>query len=371
MQMSNISKKSGLGRGLNSLLGGYSESAKEAGPETKQDIVLPKASIENSLENTKQTAVFHAESSKSTVKPIPQPAQTLAPQVASPSPALSPAAGAQAVVTVPVAQVPDAARIWKVAIDKLVANQNQPRQVFREEKLKELSESIKEQGILQPIVARKLDNGKFEIVSGERRWRASQMAGLHDVPVILRTIDDKKSLELAIIENVQRDDLNAIEEADAYQKLSKEFFMTQEEIAKRVGKERATVANLLRLLQLDSDVRQMIMKNELSQGHAKVLLSVQDAKEQKALAKKAVTKKWSVRQLEKEIKGLGEETKDKDSLDMDLTHQLVRSVAEDLQKQIGTKVQIDYSEGKGKISLYYYSDDQLTQITDKIKEAWL
>ena len=360
--MSNNTKKSGLGRGLNSLLGGYSDGPNATTQPTKQEVKTSAVNIENKKENEKQKAVFHAEGTKDVARAVVQvnsaSSNTTNPQGPTPQ--------AQS----PQSQIPEAARIWKVSIDKLVANQNQPRQVFQEHKLKELSDSIKEQGILQPIVARKLDSGKFEIVSGERRWRASQMAGLHDVPVILRAIDDKKSLELAIIENVQRDDLNAIEEAEAYQKLSKEFFMTQEEIAKRVGKDRATVANLLRLLQLDAEVRQMIMKSEITQGHAKVLLSVQDAKEQRSLAKKALSKKWSVRQLEKEIKGLGEESTNKSSLGLDLSQKLAIGLAEDLQKQIGTKVQIDYSQGKGKISLHFYSDDQLTQITDKIKEAW-
>ncbi len=363
MQMSNNTKKSGLGRGLNSLLGGYSEQAVSSPQVAKQAPVTANVSAENKKTIEKQTAVFHAEGVKEPTK-VTASIKTESSATANPQAPIS-------TTQLPQNQVPDAARIWKVSIDKLVANQNQPRQVFNEDKLRELSDSIKEQGILQPIVARKLESGKFEIVSGERRWRASQMAGLHDVPVILRVIDDKKSLELAIIENVQRDDLNAIEEAEAYQKLSKEFFMTQEEIAKRVGKERATVANLLRLLQLDEEVRKLILKSEISQGHAKVLLSVQDGKEQRNLAKKVVAKKWSVRQLEKEIKGLGEDKKSKNSLGLDLSQKLAIGLAEDLQKQIGTKVQIDYSQGKGKISLHFYSDDQLTQITDKIKEAWL
>ncbi len=334
--MSNNTKNSRLGRGLNSLLGGYSEE-----PAAEQQAAPKKSvSVEKNKEKPKQEKKFHAQAAKM---------------------------DSQAEVAQP--KVPDAARIWKIAVDKLQANENQPRQQFEEQKLKELSYSIKEQGILQPIVARKLAEGSYEIVSGERRWRAAQMAGLHDVPVILRNIDDKRSLELAIIENVQRADLNPVEEAEAYAQLQKEFGLTQEEIARRVGKERATVTNLLRLLQLHPNVRQRLMRGEISQGHAKVLLSLEGDLEQKRLAKQCYNKKWSVRQLEREVKKLKTPPKPSSEKE-DLSKQLAESIAEDLQKKIGSKVQVDYSSGKGKISIYFYSDEQFTSITDKVKEAW-
>lgn len=345
--MSNNTKNSRLGRGLSSLLGGYPEEEKEVkieleeeGKAKQQANAKKDVSVEKQKEKSKPSENFHATSTKEAVRPAKS-------------------------------SVPDAARVWKLAVDKLQANAEQPRQEFREEKLKELSASIKEQGILQPIVARKLPTGKFEIVSGERRWRAAQMAGLHDVPVILRNVDNRRSLELAIIENVQRDDLNAVEEAEAYYRLQKEFGLTQEEIAKRVGKERATVANLLRLLQLDPDVRKMLMKEELTQGHAKVLLSINEALEQKKMARKASQKKWSVRQLEKEIKKAKTSKADKNAMDVDVSKQLAEAIGEDIQKITGTKVRIDYSSGKGKIVLHFYSDEQLTEITDRIKGAWL
>src|SRR5690606_17379630 len=169
---------------------------------------------------------------------------------------------------------------------------------FDKEKVAELADSIREHGILQPIVARKTKDQKFEIISGERRWRAAQMAGHHDVPVIIKEVEDQNSLELALIENIQRANLNPIEEAEAYQRLADEFSLTQEQVTKKVGKNRASVANILRLLSLSAEIRNYVVEGALSQGHAKVLLSVADPIRQKELAKKIVNEKLSVRAVE-------------------------------------------------------------------------
>jgi ParB family chromosome partitioning protein len=326
-------KKSGLGRGLNSLLGGFDEQSSEKAS----------LSVEKPVENVKQN--FHA----------------------------SKVEASHVVAAAPTTKdnIPDSARVWKIAVDKLSANKYQPRQEFREEKLKELADSIKEQGILQPIVARKMNDGKFEIVSGERRWRAAQMAGLHDVPVILRNIDDKKSLELAIIENIQRDDLNPIEEAEAYQKLAEMYSLTHQQIGQRVGKDRVTISNMMRLLSLTKECRQMLLENKITLGHAKVLLSVEEGAQQNKLARKIENEKWSVRELEKQVKGLQKvKSGANKAISLDLSQKLAQGLAEDMQKMIGTKVAIDYANGKGKISISFYSDDQLTQITENIKTAW-
>lgn len=267
--------------------------------------------------------------------------------------------------------VPPEARVWQVGIEKLVASEFQPRSHFEKEKLEELAQSIKQNGILQPIVARKLASGRFEIIAGERRWRASQIAGLKEVPVILKTLSDQSALELAIVENIQREDLNAIEEAEAYQRLATEFKLTQQQVAEKVGKERATVANSMRLLMLAMPIREMLVKNEISAGHAKVLLSLTNLEKQIEIAKRIPQQKLSVRQLEKIVASeVVEKTgTQKDQMpESNVTQRLISGLAEELQKILGTKVSIDYLNSKGKISVHFYSDEELTQLVDKLKE---
>lgn len=321
----NSNKKARLGRGLGSLLGGSPDAL-----------------------NTPSS---------------PPPAQNLPKMDSQPSPVN---------IQPPPIQVAPEARIWQVAIDKLIASEYQPRTHFEKEKLEELSASIKQNGILQPIVARKLDGGKFEIIAGERRWRAAQLAGLHEVPVILKTLENQAALEMAIIENIQREDLNPIEEAEAYQRLATEFNLTQQQVSEKVGKDRATVANAMRLLALPLQVRDMVVKSEITAGHAKVLLSLQNPTKQIEIAKKITQQKMSVRQLEKvvaaEASGVGA-TAQPVAPNQQIKQRLVTGLAEDLQKVLGTKVTIDYLNSKGRISIHFYSDEELTQIVDRLKEA--
>lgn len=262
-------------------------------------------------------------------------------------------------------------RIWDVAIEKLSPGIFQPRKNFEKEKLQELAQSIKENGILQPITARRTQSGKLEIVAGERRWRAAQLAGLQQVPVILKTFEDRQALELAIVENIQREDLDAIEEAESYSRLITEFNLSQQEVAAKVGRERATVANAVRLLALPTDVKELISQSALSVGHAKVLLSLTDTHQQSLYAKKVISEKLSVRKLEKmvqdELSGAHKEVEK--PLDQNVTQRLISGLSEELQKMLGTKVSIDYSNSKGKISIHFYSDDELTQIVDRLREG--
>lgn len=274
----------------------------------------------------------------------------------------------------PQMDIPDQARVWNIQVDKLVPNYYQPRQHFDKEKLAELAASVKESGVLQPIVARKKPNGSLEIIAGERRWRAAQLAGLHEVPVIIKNLKDQEALEIAIIENIQRAELNPIEEAEAYQRLMDEFNLTQVQVSEKVGKERATVANSLRLLALPMLVRDMISKDEISAGHAKVLLSLHNQDRIMPLAKMVNKQKLSVRKLEKLVQSenKGQETQEvstEESAKQKQASKLVNNIADELQKALGTKVQIDYAEGKGKISIQFYSDDELTEISEKIKEG--
>lgn len=331
-------KKKGLGRGLGSLLGG--PSALNEAP------AAPAANASQAPTNTTNV-----------------------------SKAVAPSTSAAPVATPVAPPVDPESKIWKVAIDKLSPGQYQPRRQFDKEALQELSQSIRENGILQPIVARRISNGKLEIVAGERRWRAAQMAALHEVPVILRSFTDKEALELAIVENIQREDLNPIEEAEGYQRLIQDFKLSQQQVAEKVGKDRATVANAVRLLSLPNEVKDMIAEANLSVGHAKVLLGLPDPKKQIEMAKRVMNEKMPVRKLEKMIqliaKGQEEaELSDVKSFDSNVTQRLISGLSEELQKIMGTKVSIDYSGSKGKISIHFYSDDELTNMVDRLKEGW-
>ena len=259
-------------------------------------------------------------------------------------------------------------KVLSLAIEKITPNQTQPRKDFVKEPLEELAQSIREQGVIQPITVRK-SGEKYEIVAGERRWRASQIAGLKEVPAILRNIDDQKSMELALIENLQREDLNPIEEAMGYQLLIDDYSLSQQEVAKKVGKSRSSVTNSLRILTLPQDVRQMLRQGLVSLGHGKVLLGLQDSRAQTSLAKKARQKKLSVRALEKEVLRL-KNPNSSNINELDVSQRLAKGLAGELQKILGTKVQIKYANGKGKVEVSFYSDEELSNFCEKIKNKW-
>lgn len=334
-------KKKGLGRGLGSLLGG-GPAAEGMASKTKAEGVDSHLNIQN-----KPATNFAG----ATAKPTAAPAQ-------------SPAAPAP---------INTEGKVWQVAIDKLASGQFQPRQTFEKESLQQLAQSIKENGILQPIIARKIAGGRLEIVAGERRWRAAQSAGLHEVPVLIKSFDDQETLELAIIENIQREDLNPIEEAEGYSRLITEFKMSQQQVADKVGRDRATVANAVRLLALPNEAKKMISEGGLSVGHAKVLLSLTDAKKQLELAKKVISEKISVRKLEKlvaDVQNPGPSPEPTSAMEQNVTQRLISGLCDELQKILGTKVNIDYANSKGKIAVHFYSDDELTQIVDRLKQGW-
>lgn len=267
-----------------------------------------------------------------------------------------------------IAEVNTEGRVWNVAIDKMIAGAFQPRKTFEKDKLEELAQSIREHGILQPIVGRKLANGKIEIIAGERRWRAAQLAGKHEVPVLIKEFSDKEALELAIIENIQREDLNPIEEAEGYFRLANEFALSQQQISERVGRDRATVANAIRLLSLPGVIQKMISEGQLSVGHAKVILSVPDTIKQIELAKRVLSEKLSVRKLEKVALEMNKPAPvQSEDMKSNVTQKLIGGLAEELQKLLSTKVEIDYKNSKGHVRLYFYSDEELTQLVDRLK----
>lgn len=251
-------------------------------------------------------------------------------------------------------------------------NKEQPRKDFNEEQLGELAESIKRYGVLQPLLVQK-KGAFYEIIAGERRWRAAKMAGLKEIPVVLREYSKQESMEIALIENVQRSDLNPIEEAMAYQQLVKEFHLTQEEIAARVAKNRATITNSMRLLKLDDQIQEMLMQNSLSSGHARTLLSLEDKNLQLKAAKIILDSGLSVRETERLVKKLakealeGEEEKNEKSKNEALS--IIYQKLEDRMKTVmGTKVSIhNKDKNKGRIEIEYYSEAELERIVEMIE----
>jgi ParB family chromosome partitioning protein len=253
--------------------------------------------------------------------------------------------------------------ILEVKINEVEPNREQPRKVFDQEKLQTLAESIKEHGVVQPIIVKKGETG-YVIVAGERRWRASKIAGLKTVPVIVKGMSSKEMMEIALIENLQREDLNPIEEAEAYQKLIDEYEMTQEEVSKVVGKSRAAVANSVRLLNLSDEIKEMISDGRLTSGHARTIISLTDKERQKILADLIVDKKLNVRDAEKlaareEKKGIVKKPVSKNNIE-------VSDIEEKLRSTYGTKINLVRGRNKGKIIFEYYSNDEFDRIVDML-----
>lgn len=252
----------------------------------------------------------------------------------------------------------------------LEPNREQPRKDFNEEALEELAESMKEYGVLQPLLVQK--KGDFyEIVAGERRWRAAKLAGLKEVPVVIREYTKQQSMEIALIENVQREDLNPIEEAKAYQRLIQEFELKQEEIAARVGKNRVTITNSMRLLKLDERVQNMLVQNQITGGHARALLAVEDGEIQFQLAGKIVAENLSVRETEKLVKSLSRKKEPKEKKTEDESLALIfRDLEERMKSAMGTKVSINRKDkNKGRIEIEYYSETELERIVELIESV--
>lgn len=252
----------------------------------------------------------------------------------------------------------------KLSIEKLQPGRYQPRRHINKEALKELASSIRSQGIIQPIVVRFLGT-HYEIIAGERRWRAAQLAGLKEIPVVIRSISDEAAMAISLIENIQRQNLNVIEEGVALQRLLNEFAMTHEEVAETVGKSRASVTNLLRLLKLNADVRQLVEEGHLNMGHARALLAVEEVR-QSNIAKDIVNKGLSVRETEKLIRQLQENGKSQ--ILRTFSDPDVARLQKDLSDKLGATVAIRHNpKGKGKLIIHYNSTDELEGILERIR----
>ena len=252
-------------------------------------------------------------------------------------------------------------------VSQIEPNRSQPRKTFDEDALEELADSIRQYGLIQPIMVQKRE-GYYEIIAGERRWRACMKAGLKEVPVIIREYDDQKIMELSLIENLQREDLNPMEEARAYKRLMEEFGLTQEEIAGRVSKSRPVIANALRLLKLDERVQAMVEQGEISMGHARALASVLIPEEQYLIALKIMEEHLTVRDTEKIIKNIGKVPKKKEPVQKDESlERIYRELENRLKSSLGTKVAIHTrGTGGGKVEIDFYTAEDLEKIIDRI-----
>ena len=248
-----------------------------------------------------------------------------------------------------------------IPIDSIDPNPIQPRRVFQGERLAELAQSIRANGIIQPLVVRKAGD-RYQLVAGERRWRAARLAGLDRLPAVVQDVPDDRLLEITLIENIQREDLNPIETANAFNSLSTELNLSADEIGRRTGKDRTTIVNSLRLLQLPADIQQLVSERRLSAGHARCLLSLPNADLQREVAEKAVAQGWSVRQTERTTQKMmeGRQAKHADEVDIDPN---VKAAIEEMSRVLGTKVKIvEKAKQKGRIEIEYYSADDLDRI---------
>lgn len=251
-----------------------------------------------------------------------------------------------------------------ISLNLIKSNSEQPRKSFDDEKIAELAQSIKEHGIIQPILLNKEGNN-YIIVAGERRWRAAKLLGLKEVPAIVMDLTEKDVLEISLIENIQRQDLNPIEEALAYKRLLKDFNLTQDELSKRIGKSRVAISNIIRLTALSDTVKQYLIDEVITEGHGRALLAIDDHKIQAEIAQKVIDEKLSVRELEKLIKFIKSEKKTKDKV-RELNNPYYKDITERLQNYFGTRVSISNKNNKGKIEIEYYSEEDLQRILEII-----
>jgi len=258
-------------------------------------------------------------------------------------------------------------RLFYCGIEEIRPRRSQPRKHFNESNLLELAETVKEKGILQPLTVRRIEGG-YELLAGERRWRAAQKAGLKEVPVILREADDREALEISLIENLQREDLNPIEEAEGFKNLIETFGISHEEASKRVGKDRTTITNALRLLTLSSEIQNHLIQNKITAGHARALLSLESKEKQKELCNLIIQKGLSVREAEAWAKRWSGTLKRKgvhEGKQVDFQNQ-IQSLQDSLRQHLGTKVRIHSKGKKGKIEIEYYSLEELERIIETI-----
>ena len=252
--------------------------------------------------------------------------------------------------------------LQQCGIEEVHPNPFQPRKAFSDEQLQELVDSIREKGILQPLLVRRRSDG-YELIAGERRWRAAQRAGLREIPILVRDVSDSEMLEISLIENIQREDLNPIEEAEAYKRLMEQFHLTQEEISKKVGKDRSTIANTVRLLKLPPEIKLSLAEGKITMGHARAFLSLDGVDKQRLLWKKLLSAGLSVRQTESLVKRL----RTRSSPPSRRSHPEWSALIEEIQRVLGTKIRILGDRRRGKIEIHFFSPDELDRIIELLR----
>jgi len=252
--------------------------------------------------------------------------------------------------------------LQQCGIEEVQPNPFQPRKTFSDEQLQELVDSIREKGILQPLLVRRKSDG-YELIAGERRWRAAQRAGLREIPILVRDVSDSEMLEISLIENIQRENLNPIEEAEAYKRLMEQFHLTQEEISKKVGKDRTTIANTVRLLRLPPEIKLSLAEGKITMGHARAFLSLDGVDKQKLLWKRLLSGGLSVRQVENLVKRL----RTRSSPPPRRSHPEWSALIDELQRALGTKVRIVGKRKRGKIEIDFFSPDELDRIIELLR----
>jgi len=267
------------------------------------------------------------------------------------------------------AEAREESTIKNIPLDEIQPNPYQPRKDFDQEKLKELADSIREHGVVQPVILAPGNDGKYIIIAGERRWRAARMAGFESVPALIKETDEKTLLQIALIENLQRDDLNPIEEANAYKKLIDDFQLTQEELAKRLGKNRTTIANTLRLLNLPPKVKSAILEGKITEGQARPLLGEKDEKIQQKIADEVIRQRLTARQVEKMVSKKEKEKsaeKEEENEIQAANELFTHEVKEELQARLGTKVKIQKKKNRGFIEIEFYGEEDLDRVASLI-----
>jgi ParB family transcriptional regulator, chromosome partitioning protein len=256
----------------------------------------------------------------------------------------------------------DKSQVNVIDIQKIMPNRYQPRKNFDEESLKELADSIKEKGVIQPVIVTDLGNGRYELVAGERRLRASRMAGLIEIPVIIKDFSDEDKIEIALIENIQREDLNPIEEAMAFKEIIEKLNINQDELAKKIGKNRSSIANTLRLLKLPETIREKVIKGEITEGHARAVMMLEDVDKMILFTNYIIENGLSVREAERDVKDFEEKPKKNVSRETKKRDNSMIEIEERFVQSIGAKVEIKGSQAKGKIEIHYFSKQELENI---------
>lgn len=369
-----VNRKGGLGRGLDALIAPPKSSASQKSKsDTKNDKVLDKI-VEKPVEKIVEVPVekivekiVEKPVEKIVEVPVEKIVEKIVEKPVEKIVEVPVEKVVEKIVEKPIEKVVEVPADTYLKIDEIEPNHLQPRKNFNEDALHELADSIRQFGIIQPLVVQKSENDIYEIIAGERRWRAARIAGLKEVPVIIKDYSNEESVEIALIENIQREDLNPIEEAMAFQRLIEEFGLKQDEAAEKVAKSRTAVTNSLRLLKLDDRVKQMIIDDMISSGHGRAILAIEDKDQQYLVATQVFDHKMSVRETEKLVKSLCQpkNTSDKSkALDQESLI-VLKSMEEKIKSIIGTKVCIKgKANNKGKIEIEYYSMDELERIMD-------